>query len=69
MTDSTTNTTPVPPEHQESADYFEQLARDYEARGDWALAEIVRGAISKLGQVYQRRFGFCGDDSNRDDQS
>lgn len=45
------NTTPVSPEHQESADYFEELASEYEEKGSWGIAEILRGAISKLGEV------------------
>lgn len=50
-TNNTNNTTPVPPEHQESADYLEQLAQEYEAKGQWGIAEIARGAISKLALV------------------
>ena len=70
MTDPTTNTTPVPPEHQESADYLEQLAREYEERGDWGIAEIARGAISKLAQVGKpktkssRQFDRAGEKGN-----
>ena len=41
----------VPPEHIESAEYLEQLAQEYEARGEWSTAEIVRGAIEHLAEV------------------